>query len=597
MSTTRENPTLPATVTRAGSGSTLASPSSARRWTRVPTRWQAPAVVVASVLLAGVLHVLWWRFMAGSGGDIAAQDAWAEFARKHPGSAYNLGWYGGMHPISYSVLSPYVMAALGVRLTMVVTGTVSAGLLAWLVVGRPGQAHRWQPALYGAVALVGNAVSGRVTFALGTMFGLAALCVVFAWPWPAAGRRWRWVRGVLAGLCSGLATAMSPVAGLFLGVIAAACWLQRRRAASLAIGVPPVVVVAVSTLLFPFEGWQPMSWNSTILPIATGIGVVLLVPAGWHVVRMAGALYVVAVVLAWAVPSPIGSNITRLGLLFGGVALVAAATVGIRSSLAARRLGDRAAQVLLILALATATTWQVSTAAKDSANSALPEAVTRDIDPLLGQLAARGADRARVEVVPTHNHSESTLIAPHVPLARGWNRQADARRNPIFYGERPLTRQAYRRWLHRWGVAYVVLSTGKPDPAAEAEAELVAGGVPYLRQVWADTAWTLYEVRNPTPLVSEPGRVQAYDAAQLTITTPRAARIVIRIADSPWLSLVDGTGETLPAESGACLTHLSAEQPEAAPPPPDDWLVLHAPAAGTYRIAAPYKLPRGTACP
>ena len=72
---------------------------------------------------------------------------------------------------------------------------------------------------------------------------------------------------------------------------------------------------------------------------------------------------------------------------------------------------------------------------------------------------------------------------------------------------------------------------------------------------------------------------------------------MIRIADSPWLSLVDETGETLPAESGACLTHLSAEQPEAAPPPPDDWLVLHAPAAGTYRIAAPYKLPRGTACP
>ncbi len=29
----------------------------------------------------------------------------------------------------------------------------------------------------------------------------------------------------------------------------------------------------------------------------------------------------------------------------------------------------------------------------------------------------------------------------------------------------------------------------------------------------------------------------------------------------------------------------------------DDWTVLHAPHAGTYRIAAPYKLPRGTACP
>jgi len=25
--------------------------------------------------------------------------------------------------------------------------------------------------------------------------------------------------------------------------------------------------------------------------------------------------------------------------------------------------------------------------------------------------------------------------------------------------------------------------------------------------------------------------------------------------------------------------------------------VLHAPSAGTYRIAAPYKIPRGTPCP
>ena len=90
---------------------TLTEP--ARAMVRV--RELAAHPVAVSFAAGLVLHLLWWLLLANSGGDIAAQDAWAEFARAHPGSAYNLSWYGGMHTASYSLISPFVMAALGVR--------------------------------------------------------------------------------------------------------------------------------------------------------------------------------------------------------------------------------------------------------------------------------------------------------------------------------------------------------------------------------------------------------------------------------------------------------------------------------------------------
>jgi hypothetical protein len=519
-----------------------------------------------------------------------------------------------MHPVSYSVVSPYIMAAIGVRTSMIVAGTLSAGLLAWLAVGRREGSGRWQVALYGAVALAGNALSGRVTFALGTFFGLLALCIVFAWPWDRGERTRleRWIRGVLAVLASALATASSPVAGAFLGLVAVALWVRRRRAAAYALGIPPILVVAMSAALFPFSGRQPMAWYSTILPVAMGVAVVILTPRRWRLVQAGGVLYVLSVIGAWLIPSPVGTNVSRLGLLFGGVVLVAAVTLGPwRTSLIGRRYGPRAAAVMLAMALITSTIWQTAYAVRDVVSSAPPESFTSDIDPLIHQLEMRDADLGRVEVVPTKSHREAAALAPHVPLARGWNRQADAERNPVFYRDRELTADAYKRWLRRWAVRFVVLSTGAaPDPAAADEAELVAGGLPYLDRVWSDDQWALYEVRHPTPLVSPPAKVVAYDAAELTITTPVAGRIVIRIADSPWLSLVDANGDPLPdADPGegaealgsggpACLTHLESEKSDdATRGPRDDWLVLHAPAPGTYRIAAPYKLPRGTSCP
>ncbi|MCW2843083.1 MAG: rane protein [Nocardioides sp.] len=568
--------------------------------------------VSVALAAAAVLHLLWWWLVATSGGDLAAQDAWAEFARVHPGSAYNLAWYGGVHPVSYSVLSPYVMAALGVRTTMMLAGTISAGLLALLLVRSNVVRRPLWPALYGALALTGNAVSGRVTFGLGIMFGLAALAAVFAWPahWRTQDRRHTWPRAAVTMVLSGLATASSPVAGLFIGLVAAGLWLQRRRPAAYALGLPPVAVVALSAWLFPFSGQQQMGFDSVILPVVVGICGVLLAPASWRTVRIGSALYVVGVLVAWVVPSQVGTNVTRLGLLFGGVLLVAFASSRSWPRLPSLR-PSRISRVgrfsvALVLAILTSSIWQVATAARDAVDTRPADAWTLDLDPLLHQLEVRDADQARVEVVPAASHREASALAPYVNLARGWNRQADTERNPIFYQPDLLDAASYRAWLGRWAVRFIVVSTGAPDAAALDEADLVAGGLPYLKLVWSDVSWRLYEVRHPTPLADPPAVVTRFDATEVDITVPEAGNVLVRIPSSPWLSLLDEQGQpvaapestepdTAPVNLYGCLSEeLRATAPDQAD---DSWTVLHAPHPGTYRIAAPYKLPRGTTCP
>jgi len=232
---------------------------------------------------------------------------------------------------------------------------------------------------------------------------------------------------------------------------------------------------------------------------------------------------------------------------------------------------------------------------------------TAPLEPLVHQLESRNAELGRVEVVPARSHAEASALAPYVNLARGWNRQADAERNPIFYEDDDLlTKSTYRAWLDRWAVQYVVLPTGPPDYAADEEAALVGSGLPYLREVWSDPYWRLYEVDDPAPLADPPAQVVDFDSTEVVLKVSSPGTVLVRILYSPWLSLVDAQGDAVdgpdtespgfsPVVANGCLSE--QEQPPATGLPDDDWTLLHAPAAGIYRIAAPYKLPRGTACP
>ncbi|MFJ2787513.1 MULTISPECIES: MFS transporter [unclassified Streptomyces] len=558
--------------------------------------------VLAATALAAVAHLLWFFFCANSGGDLAAQDAWAEFVGRHPDSAYNLAWYGGMHPVSYSVVSPYLMSVLGVRSTMMIAGTLSAALTALILVRVRAVRNPLACSVAAVFAFLCNALSGRVTFGLGMMFALGAVAAVFCWPhrW----RRRRWVKAAVAAPLAALATACSPVAGLFLGVAAAALFLNGRRPGAYALGLAPVVVVALSSWLFPFSGTQPMAFGSTALPLLFGVLVFVLVPKDWRTVRTGAAVYTVGTLLTWLIDSQIGSNISRLPMLFAGVLLLAALPYTAPRS---RR------WYALLLAFAGLNFWIGFKGVDDVIRTAPDASWARELAPLVNQLQVRDAGRARVEVVPASSHRESSALSPYINLARGWNRQADMERNPLFYDD-TLNAVNYEEWLARWAVHYVVLPTGAPDSGAEQEAELVDAGLPYLKQVWSDENWRLYEVEDPTPLADPPAEVVSAEENEVVIRVERPGRILIRVPYSPWLALMDENGGKVEPPQETEASKLAREESDTELPKTfanengclfkaepdaegDEWTELIAPKPGTYRLAAPYKLSRGTACP
>ncbi|MFB7779402.1 MFS transporter [Streptomyces bauhiniae] len=610
--------------------------------------------VLSVTLLAGVLHIIWFFTFANSGGDLAAQDAWAEFVGRHPDSAYNLAWYGGMHPVSYSVVSPYLMSVLGVRTTMMIAGTGSAALLTLILVRSRAVRNPLWAALAGVFALLGNAVSGRVTFGLGMLFALCAVATVFCWPyegryarwatplaaaplaalagifallggavgwvayalaglfaagavavgfrWPYRGRYKRWAKALTAAPLAALATMGSPVAGLFVGLVAVALFLQKRRPGAYALGVAPAVVVAASAWLFPFSGTQPMTFGSVIMPLLYGLLCVFLVPKEWVTVRLTAGVYSLSVVLVWLISSQIGSNISRLPMLFAGVALVAALPFTAPRS---RR------WYVTVLALAGFVGWIGFKSVDDVVHTTPAASWARELAPLVHQLQRADAEKGRVEVIPVRSHREASALAPYVNLARGWNRQADMERNPLFYDD-TLNSANYHEWLQRWAVRYVVLPT-VDDPDGDGglrERELVLRGMPYLDRVWSDSNWQLYRVTDPAPMAEPNAVVRRAEQGEMTLDVSKPGRVLVRVPYSPWLSVVDEHGKSLapPQE-----TEESKGRPEGSPKSfvnvngclretpvdasGDRWTVLLAPKAGTYHLAAPYQLPRGTHCP
>jgi len=335
--------------------------------------------------------------------------------------------------------------------------------------------------------------------------------------------------------------------------------------------VGPPVVVAATSLLFPFSGVQPFPWYSALVTAAAAVAVALCTPRSWRTVRAGAWVYALGVVLCWALPTPIGSNVERLALLGGGTVLICAARAGTPRT---RRTAG------VYAAAAAVAAWTVAQPLADVIHTAPVDATIADAPVLLAELHRLGAEQGRVEVVPLRTHWEASGIAPYFGLARGWNRQADVRRDALFY-DGTLTATSYQAWLRDWSVGYVVLPAAELDSGGRAEAELITAGQPWLPLVWQDAAWRIYRVEDANPLAAAPATVTYAGPAALTVRVIRPGPVLLRVAWSPWLA-IDGVGDDTTA--GPCLSRAG------------DWTTLSAPRPGTYRIEARYTLDRGTPC-
>jgi hypothetical protein len=446
-------------------------------------------------LVLGGLHLL---LRPRTGTDIAAQIARASFAGDHPFTPVDLSWYSGMHAWGYSLLAPYVLAVVGIGLSGWLAAVAAAVLLGVLL---RDTAHPVAGSVLGGVFAVANVVSGRTTFALGAVAALAALVLL--------------PRRVPAGVAAALSGLLSPVAAAFLG-LAAAVLVLRRLPGGWTTGLAASVPVAVLAVLFPSGGVQP--YEAASAPYAVVAGLVLAALTHSPALRLGGLLYALAAGSLVLLSDPFGSNILRLGLLLAAPLVVATATEHWRV------VGPVAAALVL---------WQVQPPYADLRAQRAPSFV--DLNAALIRLGVQ-----RVEVVPLRDHGEAAYVAPVVPLARGWSRQIDTDRNPIFY-DGPLDAREYAGWLRENGVDAVVLGpSARADSGGQFErALLLIGSVPGLQRVYADESWTVWRYLATEPIAGAPAVVLDTDRTTVTVASPRSAEVPLKVAWSPWLT-VDG---------------------------------------------------------
>jgi hypothetical protein len=142
-----------------------------------------------------------------------------------------------------------------------------------------------------------------------------------------------------------------------------------------------------------------------------------------------------------------------------------------------------------------------------------------------------------------------------VPLARGWERQLDLSRNAVLY--QPLTATAYEQWLHDNAVRYVALPTAPLDQGGQAEKALLRHAPSWLKPVYSDPQWHIWQVVGATPIASGVAPMTALTASSFTLMSQGPGVTFVRLRYSPYWH-VDTAAAACVARAGGGWTTVLA---------------------------------------
>ena len=487
-----------------------------------------------TAVVCGVVVALGQR-----GPDLPAQAYRVSLIRHHGLVIFDSHWYGGHSLPGYSMLFPLLAALLGSRLVGALSCIAATAAFTRLLRGRDAVGHDVAVIWFAVVSAV-DLVVGRLPFALGLAFGIAALAAV---------HERRPSRALPLSLLCG---ASSPLAAAFLLLVAAA-WLPTagwRRTWPLAASGFGIVVAGV----FGEGGSFPFPWTSLLAVLVFVALGLLFAPRDSVVIRRALWLYGAASIVAFLIPNPVGGNMIRLGAVLAG-------------PLAAYELLRRRRVLLLGLLAVPLLVWQLAPVPASFATSRGASARASYYTGLIDYLTSQTGPQGRVEVPLTQGRWETDYLAASVPLARGWERQLDIAHNEVLY-DVDLSASAYHDWLLANGVRWVALPDAPLDASETGEAALLQRTHPpsYLQLVWQDPHWKLWQVRDARPLATGPVRLVTFGVSRIDLQMLRPGAAVLLVRWTRFWRVVAGS---------ACVS-----------PTPDGWTQVTADRAGAVTLSA-----------
>ena len=484
--------------------------------------------------------------------DLAAQ-VYRVSLFEHSGFAvWDEHWYAGHALPGYSLLFAPLASLLGLRLLAALSVLASIALFERLMLGVYGRPARWG-AVWFAFAAAGDIWIGRLTFALGVTFAIAAVLALHR-----GHSRWA---ALLAALCA----AASPVAGVLLALAGLTHALARRSPRALVVlGVPVGVIVVPLALVFEEGGFEPFPTTSFAAIVLVTLAFLWTLPQGQRLLRTGGVVYLVACLLLLAVRTPMGSNIERYAVLLAGPLLVCA--------LAASGGRHTPAVLVTLLGVAVFTVWgPVRETVAVGGNESTRASYYAPVEGFLARVQAPPAPPVRVEVPLTRSHWEAALLAPTVSLARGWEKQLDERFDQVLL-KPGLTAAAYEGWLEKEAVSYVALPDTPLDPSSAQEGRLIRRGLSYLQEVFKSRHWTVYAMRKPAPLLEGPGRLTSLGHDTFTLHAAAPGNFLVRVHYTRYWTITGGSG---------CVGQA-----------PGSWTYVTARKPGTVFVAARFSLAR-----